>query len=51
MLERLVCRLRGHRWHVESNTEDGTLYRRCVRCGRDETGGIDIGPGAIGAAG
>jgi hypothetical protein len=46
MLKRLVCLVRGHRWHTFSNEEDGTRYRQCERCGKDETGGIDIGPDA-----
>jgi hypothetical protein len=51
VLTRLVCLVRGHRWHTHSNEEDGSLYRRCERCGKDETGGIDIGPGSIGVGG
>ncbi|ABM09049.1 DUF1660 family phage protein [Paenarthrobacter aurescens] len=36
MLGKLMCKLNlGHKWHVE-RTEDGTRYRRCTRCGKDE---------------
>lgn len=32
----LVCRLNlRHHWHVEA-TEDGSRYRRCTRCGKDD---------------
>lgn len=32
----LACRINlRHHWHVES-TEDGSRYRRCTRCGKDE---------------
>jgi hypothetical protein len=51
VLKRLVCRVRGHSWHMFINSEDGTRYRRCQRCGVDETGGIDIGPNAGGIIG
>lgn len=31
----LLCRLNlRHQWHTE-RTEDGSLYRRCRRCGKD----------------
>jgi hypothetical protein len=34
----LLCRLNlRHHWHTES-TEDGALYARCIRCGKDATG-------------
>ena len=33
----LFCRLNlHHHWHTE-RTEDGSLYRRCRRCGKDDT--------------
>lgn len=32
----LACRLNlRHHWHMES-TEDGSRYRRCTRCGKDD---------------
>lgn len=32
----LLCRLNlHHHWHTEQ-TEDGSLYRRCRRCGKDD---------------
>jgi hypothetical protein len=51
VLNKLICLVRGHRWHVQTNDEDGTRYRRCERCGKDETGGINIGPDAAGGIG
>lgn len=51
MLNKLICLVRGHRWHVQTNDEDGTRFRRCERCGKDETGGINIGPDAAGGIG
>ena len=34
----LRCRLHlGHRWHPMT-TEDGSRYRRCLRCGEDDDG-------------
>ena len=33
----LLCRLNlRHHWHWES-TDDGTRFRRCTRCGKDDT--------------
>jgi hypothetical protein len=35
-IQTLLCRLNLHHvWHTET-TEDGSRFRRCVRCGRDE---------------
>lgn len=39
MVQDLRCRLDiRHQWHVE-HTEDGGLYKRCLRCGRDGADG------------
>lgn len=35
----ITCRINLHHvWHME-RTEDGGRYRRCVRCGKDDSGG------------
>ena len=32
----LWCKLNiSHKWHVE-HAEDGSLYKRCLRCGKDD---------------
>jgi hypothetical protein len=47
MLKALLCKLNiQHDWHVE-HTEDGSLYKRCKRCGKDD----DRGAGGTGAGG
>ena len=47
MLKALLCKLNiQHDWHVE-HTEDGSLYKRCKRCGKDD----DRGGGGTGAPG
>jgi len=34
----LLCKLNiRHDWHVE-HADDGALYRRCKRCGKDDDG-------------
>lgn len=39
MLNSLLCRFNiRHDWHTE-HADDGTLYRRCRRCGKDDDGG------------
>ncbi|WP_172804282.1 hypothetical protein [Arthrobacter sp. QXT-31] len=39
MLKALMCKLNiRHEWHVE-HTEDGSLYKRCLRCGKDDDSG------------
>lgn len=36
MIQALLCKLNiRHDWHVE-HAEDGTMYRRCRRCGKDD---------------
>jgi hypothetical protein len=36
MLKALLCKLNiHHQWHVE-HAEDGSLYKRCRRCGKDD---------------
>ena len=47
MLKALMCKLNiRHEWHVE-HTEDGSRYRRCRLCGKDD----DRGGGGTGAPG
>jgi hypothetical protein len=53
MLQALMCKLNiRHEWHVE-HTEDGSLYKRCIRCGRDDDrgGGGTGAPRSLGRAG
>ena len=39
MIQALLCKFGiHHHWHIE-HTEDGGLYKRCLRCGKDESGG------------
>jgi hypothetical protein len=39
MIQALLCKLNlRHHWHVE-HAEDGGLYTRCLRCGKDGSGG------------
>jgi hypothetical protein len=39
MFKALLCKLNlRHEWHVQ-HTEDGSLYRRCLRCGKDDDRG------------
>ena len=39
----LLCRLNMHHvWHTES-TEDGGRYRKCVKCGKEDSG-VPRGP-------
>lgn len=36
MLKALLCKLNvRHDWHVE-HADDGSIYRRCRRCGKDD---------------
>jgi hypothetical protein len=54
MLQALMCKLNiRHEWHIE-HAEDGSLYKRCLRCGKDDDqrgrGGGDFS-GWIGPAG
>jgi hypothetical protein len=35
-MKALLCKLNiSHKWHVE-HAEDGSLYKRCLRCGKDD---------------
>jgi hypothetical protein len=39
MIKALLCKLNiRHDWHVE-HTEDGSLYKRCLTCGKDDDRG------------
>lgn len=39
MIQALLCKLNmRHEWHLE-HTEDGRLYKRCLRCGKDDARG------------
>jgi hypothetical protein len=39
MFKALLCKLNiRHEWHVE-HAEDGSLYKRCLRCGKDDDRG------------
>lgn len=39
MFGALLCKLNiSHKWHVE-HAEDGGLYKRCLRCGKDDDSG------------
>lgn len=39
MIQALLCKFNlHHHWHVE-HAEDGGLYKRCLRCGKDGDGG------------
>lgn len=54
MLQALMCKLNiRHEWHTE-HAEDGSLYKRCLRCGKDDDqrgrGGGDFS-GWVGPAG
>ena len=47
MLRALLCKLNiRHDWHTE-HAEDGALYKRCKRCGKDD----DSGGGGAGSFG
>ena len=47
MLKALLCKLNiQHDWHVE-HADDGGLYKRCKRCGKDD----DRGGGGTGTFG
>lgn len=48
MLKRLMCRLGRHQWRTFTNDDDASEYRRCVRCGQDESGRLDITPDGTG---
>ncbi|GAA3406066.1 hypothetical protein GCM10011577_33020 [Pseudarthrobacter polychromogenes] len=38
MIQALLCKFGiHHHWHIE-HTEDGGLYKRCLRCGKGESG-------------
>lgn len=39
MFQALLCKLNiRHEWHIE-HTDDGCLYKRCIRCGKDDDRG------------
>ncbi|WP_407709953.1 hypothetical protein ACJJV6_03355 [Arthrobacter nitrophenolicus] len=39
MLAAMLCKFNiHHQWHGE-HTDDGDLYKRCLRCGKDAYGG------------
>ena len=39
MIQALLCRLNiRHEWHIE-HTDDGGVYKRCLRCGKDDDRG------------
>lgn len=39
MIQALLCKLNiRHDWHVE-HADDGSVYRRCRRCGKDDDSG------------
>jgi len=47
MIKALLCKLNiQHDWHTE-HADDGALYRRCKRCGKDD----DRGGGGTGTFG
>ena len=36
MFGALLCKVNiSHKWHVE-HSEDGRVYKRCLRCGKDD---------------
>lgn len=52
MIRALLCKLNiRHDWHVE-HAEDGSVYKRCRRCGKDDdehtSGGGNFGAWAGG---
>ena len=47
MLKTWLCKLNlQHEWHIE-HADDGALYKRCKRCGKDD----DRGGGGAGSFG
>lgn len=40
----LRCRFGAHDWQPERNPENGATYRRCSRCGKDNTDDFGGGP-------
>ncbi|GAB3550861.1 hypothetical protein GCM10027404_18890 [Arthrobacter tumbae] len=49
MLKALLCKLNiKHDWHIEP-ADDGTLYTRCKRCGKDDESGAG-GTSTVGGA-
>lgn len=39
MIQALLCKLNiRHDWHLE-HAEDGGVYKRCCRCGKDDDSG------------
>jgi hypothetical protein len=46
-MTRIWCWVGVHRWQVV-RTEDGRPYRRCRRCGKDDTRGDGFNEGAVG---
>ena len=39
MIQALLCKLNiRHEWHIE-HTDDGGMYKRCMRCGKDDDRG------------
>ncbi|TQJ36748.1 hypothetical protein FBY36_4056 [Arthrobacter sp. SLBN-122] len=41
----MLCKFNvRHEWHIE-HTEDGAIYKRCLRCGKDGEA-ADAGDGA-----
>ena len=54
MIQALLCKLNiRHEWHIE-HTDDGGVYKRCMRCGKDDDRGGGRGgdfSGWVGPAG
>jgi hypothetical protein len=49
MIQALLCKLNiRHEWHDE-HTEDGSRYRRCRLCGKDDDRGGGGGTGTFSA--
>ncbi|UEL29477.1 hypothetical protein [Pseudarthrobacter sp. L1SW] len=45
MIQALLCKLNvRHEWHLE-HAEDGGVYRRCRRCGKDDDQRSERGKG------
>jgi hypothetical protein len=54
VIQALLCKLNiRHEWHIE-HTDDGGVYKRCLRCGKDDDrggGGKGDFSGWVGPAG
>lgn len=49
MLKELLCKLNlRHDWHLE-HADDGTKYKRCKRCGKDDDSGGGRATGGFGS--